>query len=60
MAESITPNDALYAMRPSASCAQYATPVDGLVLCGSGSHPGGGITSGPGRLAALEILRDSK
>ncbi len=42
--------------RPIPSCARYATPVDGLYLCGSGSHPGGGITCAPGSMAAKEIL----
>lgn len=38
--------------RPFASCAQHRTPVTGLILCGSGSHPGGGLTGRPGTLAA--------
>jgi len=37
--------------------ADFKTPIRGYWQCGSGTHPGGGITSGPGRLAALEILR---
>lgn len=32
------------------------TPVEGLLLCGSGAHPGGGVTGSPGRLAALEVI----
>lgn len=48
--------DQLYFMRPTPSCARYATPIEGLYLCGSGSHPGGGITGAPGWLAAKEIL----
>jgi len=43
--------------RPIPSCAKYHTPVPGLYLCGSGSHPGGGITCAPGSLAAAEILK---
>ena len=43
--------------RPIPSCARYATPVPGLFLCGSGSHPGGGITCSPGDMAAQEILK---
>jgi phytoene dehydrogenase-like protein len=42
--------------RPIPSCARYATPIDGLYLCGSGSHPGGGITCMPGYLGAKMIL----
>ena len=42
--------------RPIPSCARYATPVDGLYLCGSGSHPGGGITCMPGFLGAKMML----
>ena len=42
--------------RPIPSCARYATPISGLYLCGSGSHPGGGITCAPGYLAAKMIL----
>lgn len=39
-------------LRPSPECSRYATPIQGLYLCGSGSHPGGGITGAPGHLAA--------
>lgn len=42
--------------RPVPSCSQYKTPISGLFLCGSGSHPGGGITCAPGVLAARVIL----
>ena len=35
-------------VRPAPACARYATPISGLYLCGSGSHPGGGLTCGPG------------
>jgi phytoene dehydrogenase-like protein len=44
-------------LRPTPECARYRTPVEGLFLCGSGSHPGGGVTGGPGALAAQAILR---
>jgi len=44
--------------RPIPSCARYKTPVNGLFLCGSGSHPGGGITCMPGYLAANMILKN--
>jgi phytoene dehydrogenase-like protein len=43
-------------MRPVPACARYATPLDGLWLCGSGTHPGAGIAGASGRLAAKEIL----
>jgi len=44
------------AVRPTPECTGYRTPYDGLYLCGSGSHPGGGITCAPGALAARTIL----
>jgi len=49
--------DQLYFLRPAPGWADYRTPIEGYFQCGSGTHPGGGITGGPGRLAALEILR---
>jgi phytoene dehydrogenase-like protein len=48
--------DQLLMMRPTYEAAQYRTPIDGLFLCGAGSHPGGDITGNPGRNAAREIL----
>lgn len=48
--------DQLLFMRPTIQCSRYATPIAGLYLCGSGSHPGGGITCMPGRLGAKAIL----
>ncbi len=45
--------------RPIPSCARYKTPVEGLYLCGSGSHPGGGITCMPGYLGATTILKNT-
>ncbi len=45
--------------RPIPSCARYATPIEGLYLCGSGSHPGGGITCMPGYLGAQMILKNN-
>ncbi len=44
--------------RPIPSCSRYATPVSGLYLCGSGSHPGGGITCMPGYLGAKRALKE--
>jgi phytoene dehydrogenase-like protein len=52
--------DQLFTMRPILGWAQYRTPIVGLYLCGAGTHPGGGITAGPGQNAAREILRDLK
>jgi phytoene dehydrogenase-like protein len=49
--------DQFLMLRPVPGAAQYATPVDGLYLCGAGAHPGGGVMGLPGRNAALEILR---
>ena len=50
--------DQMLSMRPHPEAAQYATPVDGLYLCGSGAHPGGGVSGVPGRNAANRILND--
>jgi phytoene dehydrogenase-like protein len=52
--------DQLYSARPHPASAQYATPVPGLYLCGSGTHPGGGVTGAPGHNAAGRILRDRR
>jgi phytoene dehydrogenase-like protein len=48
--------DQLFFLRPAAGWADFRTPIRGYWQCGSGTHPGGGITAGPGRLAAKEIL----
>jgi phytoene dehydrogenase-like protein len=45
-------------LRPVPGWAGYRTPVDGLYLCGSGTHPGGGVSGAPGYNAARQILRD--
>ena len=50
--------DQLFFMRPVAGWAQYRTPIDALYLCGSGTHPGGGVMGAPGFNAAREILAD--
>lgn len=47
--------DQLYFMRPVIGWSQYRTPVDGLFLCGSSCHPGGGVMGAPGRNAAYVI-----
>ncbi len=43
-------------IRPTPECARFTTPIKGLFLAGSGSHPGGGLTCLPGALAAGQIL----
>jgi phytoene dehydrogenase-like protein len=50
--------DSFYLWRPLLGHGRYRLAVPGLYLCGSGAHPGGGITGGPGQNAAREILRD--
>jgi phytoene dehydrogenase-like protein len=50
----------LFFLRPVPGWAKYRTPIKGLFLCGSATHPGGGIMGAPGRLAALEILKGWK
>ena len=50
----------LFFLRPAPGYADYRTPLPGYYQCGSGTHPGGGITGAPGRLAALRILKDLK
>ena len=50
----------LFFLRPVPGWARYRTPVRHLYMCGSATHPGGGIMGAPGRLAALEILKDWK
>ncbi len=50
--------DQLFSMRPLLEWAQYRTPVKGLYLCGSGTHPGAGLTGASGANAAREILKD--
>jgi phytoene dehydrogenase-like protein len=48
--------DQLVFMRPIPGYARYATPIEGLYLCGAGSHPGGCLTGLPGSNAARQIL----
>jgi phytoene dehydrogenase-like protein len=50
----------LFFMRPVSGWSQYRTPVDGLYLCGAGTHPGGGVTGAPGHNAAGQVWRDWK
>jgi phytoene dehydrogenase-like protein len=50
--------DQLWAARPVLGHGDYRGPIKGLYMCGSGTHPGGGVTGAPGHNAAHEILRD--
>ena len=50
----------LFFLRPVPGYAQYKTPIKNLWMCGSATHPGGGIMGANGRLAALEILKQGK
>ena len=52
--------DQLFSARPVLGHADYRMPLPYLYLCGSGAHPGGGVTGLPGRNAAGEIIRDFK
>jgi len=52
--------DQLFSARPQLGHADYRMPLGGLYLCGSGAHPGGGVTGAPGHNAAAEIIRDLK
>lgn len=48
----------IFSARPMLGHADYRGPITGLYLCGSGGHPGGGVTGAPGHNAAREILHD--
>ncbi len=50
----------LFFLRPVAGWAYYRTPIENLYMCGSATHPGGGIMGANGRLASQVILKDSK
>jgi phytoene dehydrogenase-like protein len=52
--------DQVYSMRPVAGFADYRMPLKNLYLCGSGAHPGGGVSGCPGRNAAHEMIKDLK
>ncbi|KAJ6420081.1 hypothetical protein OIU84_030074 [Salix udensis] len=51
--------DSLFLMRPVKGWSSYRTPLQGLYLCGSGTHPGGGVMGAPGRNAARVVLQDA-
>jgi len=50
--------DQLFSARPVLGHGHYRGPLQGLYMCGAGTHPGGGVTGIPGHNAAREILRD--
>ena len=52
--------DQLFNARPMIGAADYRMPLKGLYLCGSGAHPGGGVTGAPGQNAAHAILSDRR
>jgi len=52
--------DQFFTMRPLLDWARYRTPIQNLYLCGSGTHPGSGLTGGSGANAAREIVKDLK
>jgi len=52
--------DQLWAARPLLGFGDYRTPLRRLYMCGSGTHPGGGVTAVPGLNAAREILKDHR
>ncbi len=52
--------DQLFSARPALGLGAYRTPIKGLYLCGSGSHPGGGVTGAPGHNSAQMILQDRR
>jgi phytoene dehydrogenase-like protein len=52
--------DQLFFMRPIGGWAKYRTPIRNLYLCGSGTHPGGGVMGAPGYNAAREVIKDWK
>jgi phytoene dehydrogenase-like protein len=52
--------DRLFFLRPLPGWTGYRTPIEGLYLCGAGTHPGGGVMGACGRNAAREVLRDLK
>src|SRR5438552_3941625 len=50
----------LFFLRPAPGWAQYRTPIGNLYMCGSATHPGGGVMGAPGRNAAMQMLKDRK
>ncbi|MEO0367235.1 MAG: NAD(P)/FAD-dependent oxidoreductase [Pseudomonadota bacterium] len=52
--------DQLFSARPVLGHGAYRSPLKNIYMCGSGTHPGGGVTGAPGHNAANEILRDQR
>jgi phytoene dehydrogenase-like protein len=52
--------DQLFSARPMLGYADYRSPLKGLYLCGSGTHPGGGVTGAPGHNAARSVIADRR
>ncbi|MCM8557198.1 phytoene desaturase family protein [Sphingomicrobium sediminis] len=52
--------DQIFSARPRLGDDSYRMPLDGLYLCGSGAHPGGGVTGAPGHNAARAVLADKR
>jgi phytoene dehydrogenase-like protein len=52
--------DQFFTMRPLIGFGRYRAPIAGLYLCGSGTHPGGGLTGIPGANASREIVKDAR
>lgn len=50
--------DQIFSLRPHPSAAKYRTPLKGLYLCGSGSHPGGAVSGALGHNGALRVIKD--
>ena len=51
--------DQMFSARPLMGYGNYRSPINGLYLCGAGTHPGGGVTGAPGHNAAREIIKDT-
>ena len=60
MGESNDSPDQLFSFRPTPELAGYKTPVSGLYLCGSGTHPGGGVMGIPGLNASKVVIADHR
>ncbi len=52
--------DQLFTLRPVRGWADYRSPVEGLWLCGAGTHPGGGVSGANGRNCAREVIREER